>query len=255
MKTKEKAIKGFKGFDKDLKCRDFQYKEGEIYETDKKPVRCTENGFHLCLEPIDIFNYYNPAESKFHEVEGFGDSNASDEDSKIAVSKIKIGAEISLFDLVKVGVDMILKRCKKDTNKLIKDRSAAVNSGYSSAAVNSGNRSAAVNSGYRSAAVNSGDSSAAVNSGNSSAAVNSGNSSVAEVSGKYSIACGLGYENKAKASLNSWIVLTEWINDGNYHINNVKSAKIDGKKLKADTFYRLENGKFIKCEQSYENKR
>ena len=118
--TKEKITKGYKGFDKDLKCRDFQYKEGETYETDQKPVRCTENGFHFCTEPIDVFGYYDPANSIFHEVEGFGETSTDNSDSKIAVSKIKIGAEISLFDMVKIGVDMILKRCKKDTEKLIK---------------------------------------------------------------------------------------------------------------------------------------
>ena len=213
-----KTIKGFKGFDKDLKCRNFQYEEGETYETEQKPVRCTENGFHFCLEPLDVLAYYDPANSKFHAVEGFGESDTSTDDSKIAVSKIKIGAELSLFDFIKLGVDVILKKTKDKTEK---------------------------NSGYRSAAVNSGDSSAAVNSGNRSAAVNSGYRSAAEVSGKHSIACAFGYKNKAKASLGSWIVLTEWIYDGEYHIKNLKSAKIDGKKLKADTFYKLVDNKIV----------
>ena len=67
---KENVIKGFKGFDKDLKCRDFQYEVGKEYETDKKPIRCTENGFHLCTEPLDVLSYYDPANSIFHEVLG-----------------------------------------------------------------------------------------------------------------------------------------------------------------------------------------
>ena len=209
--TKEKITKGYKGFDKDLKCRDFQYKEGETYETDQKPVRCTENGFHFCTDPIDVFGYYDPANSIFHEVEGFGETSTDDSDSKIAVSKIKIGAEISLFDMVKIGVDMILKRCKKDTEKLIKDRSAAVNSGDSSAAVNSGDRSAA------------------------------------EVTGKHSIACGFGIENKAKGSLGCWLVLTEWVHEGEWQIKNLKSVKVDGKKIKADTWYMLKDNKIIEA--------
>jgi hypothetical protein len=102
-----------------------------------------------------------------------------------------------------------------------------------------------VNSGYRSAAVNSGGSSAAVNSGDSSAAVNSGGRSAAEVTGKNSIACAFGYKNKAKASLGSWIVLTEWHYDNGYQIKNLKSAKIDGKKLKAGTFYKLMDNKIV----------
>ena len=209
--TKEKITKGYKGFDKDLKCRDFQYKEGETYETDQKPVRCTENGFHFCTDPIDVFGYYDPANSIFHEVEGFGETSTDDSDSKIAVSKIKIGAEISLFDMVKIGVDMILKRCKKDTEKLIKDRSAAVNSGDRSAAVNSGDRSAA------------------------------------EVTGKHSIACGFGIENKAKGSLGCWLVLTEWVHEGEWQIKNLKSVKVDGKKIKADTWYMLKDNKIIEA--------
>ena len=200
--TKEKITKGYKGFDKDLKCRDFQYKEGETYETDQKPVRCTENGFHFCTDPIDVFGYYDPANSIFHEVEGFGETSTDNSDSKIAVSKIKIGAEISLFDMVKIGVDMILKRCKKDTEKLIKDGSAAVNSGTSSAA---------------------------------------------EVTGKHSIACGFGIENKAKGSLGCWLVLTEWVHEGEWQIKNLKSVKVDGKKIKADTWYMLKDNKIIEA--------
>jgi hypothetical protein len=71
----------------------------------------------------------------------------------------------------------------------------------------------------------------------------SGSYSSSSVIGKESVACGLGYQNKAKASLDSWIVLTERKNDGT--IINIKSAKIDGKKMKAETFYILKRGKFI----------
>jgi len=258
-----KTIKGYKGFDKGLKCRGFQYKVGKTYETDGEPVLC-ENGFHFCTEPLDVFGYYSPGGSVFHSVDGMDKSKAATDDSKIAVSKIKIGAEISLFDFIKIGVDCILKRCKKNTEKNSGYSSAAMNSGNSSAAMNSGDRSAAMNSGYRSAAMNSGyssaamnsgdssaamnsgDSSAAMNSGNSSAAVNSGDSSAAEVNGDHSIACGFGYDNKAKASLGSWIILTEWGSEGIYYIKNLKSIKVDGKRIKADTFYKLEDGKFIK---------
>jgi len=250
-------IKGFKGFDKNLKCRDFQYEVGKTYEITDKPVRCTNHGFHFCENPLDIFGYYDPANSVFHEVTGSGDVDTSTEDSKIAVSKIKIGAEISLFSIIKLGIDIILKKAK-DTKKDSGDSSAAVNSGYrsaavnsgdSSAAVNSGDSSAAVNSGYSSAAVNSGDSSAAVNSGYRSAAVNSGYRSAAEVTNKNSLAVGFGIYNKAKACLGSYICLAEWEQNESYewNIKHLKSAKIDGKKLLADTWYILENGKFTKA--------
>ena len=236
---KQKIIKGFKGFNKNLVCNGFQYEEGSTFKMDGKPERC-KRGFHFCIEPIDIFEYYDPANSIFHEVEGCGKSSTDENDSKIAVSKIKIGAKIKLFDLVKIGVDMILKRCQKNVNK---------NSGDSSAAVNSGDSSAAVNSGDSSAAVNSGNRSAAVNSGNRSAAVNSGYRSAAEVSGDNSIACGFGYKNKAKAALNCWIVLTEWTNNEEEicQIKAVKSAKIDGKRLKPNKWYKLVNNRIIEA--------
>ena len=204
---KEEITKGVKGFDKDLKCRGFQFKEGEIFETDKKPARCTENGFHFCENPLDVFAYYPPSDSIYHAVEGIGQKDTSDEDSKIAVSKIKIGAQISLFEMIKLGVECILKRV--DVKNAL-----ATNTGDSSAATNTGDRSAAI------------------------------------VGGKDSIACGLGIDNKARACRGSFIVLAEWENDENrnWHIKHVKSAKIDGKKLKADTFYMLKNGRFVEVE-------
>ena len=213
---KEEITKGVKGFDKDLKCRGFQFKEGEIFETDKKPARCTENGFHFCENPLDVFAYYPPSDSIYHAVEGIGQKDTSDEDSKIAVSKIKIGAQISLFEMIKLGVECILKRV--DVKNAL-----ATNTGDSSAATNTGDRSAATNTGYSSAAI---------------------------VGGKDSIACGLGIDNKAMACRGSFIVLAEWENDENrnWHIKHVKSAKIDGKKLKADTFYMLKNGRFVEVE-------
>ncbi|NMB83301.1 MAG: hypothetical protein GYA14_15945 [Ignavibacteria bacterium] len=106
---KEKVTKGFKAFNKDLTCRGFQYKEGETFEMDEEPVRC-ECGFHFCTEPLDVFQYYPPADSVIHHVEGFGEGSTDNEDSKIAVSKIKIGAQIGLPEFVKLSIDAILKR-------------------------------------------------------------------------------------------------------------------------------------------------
>ena len=113
---------------------------------------------------------------------------------------------------------------------------------------NSGDRSSAVNSGDRSSAVNSGDSSSAVNSGYRSSAVNSGYRSSAVNSGKEGIAVALGIESKAKAALGGWLVLSEWeYDEENYqwHRIAVKSRKVDGNKIKADTFYKLKNGRFV----------
>jgi hypothetical protein len=246
-KQDDEIIKGVKGFNKDLTCRGFQYEVGKTYETDEKPVRCTANGFHFCTNPLDIFSYYNPIDSVFHEVDGMEQKDTSDDDSKIAVSKIKIGEEINLFQLIKIGVECILKKVDfKDTPATnTGERSAATNTGERSAATNTGESSAATNTGNWSAATNTGYGSAATNTGNWSTATNTGNWSAATVEGKDSIACGFGIDNKAKACLGSFIVLTEWEYSDNWHIKMIKSAKIDGKKLKADTFYKLVNGKFV----------
>jgi len=225
---KENVIKGFKGFNKDLTCRGFQFKEGEVYETDKTPVRCTENGFHFCLEPLDILRYYSPVESVFHYVEGFGNFSTDKEDSKIAVSKIKIGAKIGIGEFCKLAIEMVMKRCKTKAKENSGDGGLASNSGYSGLASNSGYGGLASNSGYGGLASNSGD------------------RGLAETNGANSLAVAFGILSKAKACLNSYITISEWVYENNgWVLKTVKSAKIDGKKLKADTWYKLQNGKFV----------
>ncbi|MFA5379689.1 MAG: hypothetical protein WC455_28280, partial [Dehalococcoidia bacterium] len=119
------------------------------------------------------------------------------------------------------------------------------NTGHQSAATNTGHQSAATNTGHQSAATNTGHRSAATNTGHRSAATNTGHRSAATVGGRESIACGLGYQCKARGSLGCWIVLAE--RDDDYKIQVVKAAKVDGKKIKADTFYILQCGKFVEA--------
>ena len=223
-----KILEGFKGFDNKLACRNFQYEVGKEYKTKSDPVLC-EKGFHFCENPFDVFGYHPPSESRYCAVKSFGEKTSEGSD-KVATSHIKIGIEIGLKGMVEAGVKFILDKINwKD-----------------SAATNTGNRSAATNTGNRSAATNTGDQSAATNTGYQSAATNTGDQSAASVEGKESVAIAIGYQNKAKGSLGCWLVLSEWVNDenGNYHISSVKSARIDGKKIKADTWYMLTNKKF-----------
>jgi hypothetical protein len=124
------------------------------------------------------------------------------------------------------------------------DYSAVTNTGHQSAATNTGDQSAATNTGDQSAATNTGYRSAAANTGNYSAATNTGYHSAAVVSGESSVACALGAHSKAKASLGSAIVIAERDDQG--RLLRIKAAIVDGKKIKADTFYVLENGKFKK---------
>ena len=100
-----KVVKSYKGFNKDMTCRDFQYKEGKEYETSKAVV-CNE-GFHACEHPLDCLGYYPPNTSVYHEVEQTGEfsSDSGSRDSKIASTKIKIGAKLSIAGLVQAAID------------------------------------------------------------------------------------------------------------------------------------------------------
>ena len=128
-------MKTYKGFDKDLKCRGFQYEVGKEYE--EKEAKACKKGFHACENPFDVFNYYPPCDgNRYCEVEQSGELSRHDDDSKVASTKIKIGVELGLKGLIQAGVSFILDKSdwKDDT---------AVNSGNHSAAVNSGDQSAA----------------------------------------------------------------------------------------------------------------
>ncbi len=231
------SVKGYKGFDKNMQCRGFQYKVGGKYKEDE--VSICEKGFHFCENPLDVFYYYAPADSRYAEVEGGGKMERHDSDSKIVCSELHIKDEIGLTGLIQAGVKFILDRVKWEDAK-------ESNTGDQSAATNTGYRSVATNAGYQSAATNTGDQSAATNTGYQSAATNTGYQSVASVEGKESVAMAIGYESKAKGALGSWIVLSEW--NGECHIKDVQCVNIDGEKIKADTYYRLQNGEFVEME-------
>ena len=220
-------LKGFKGFDKDLKCRDMQYKVGEEFSipSDKELNVCPNNskeaGLHYCKEPFDVFGFYPPSTSRYCIVEGMDVMDKFERDGKVSSKRIKIEAEVSLSNFIKLGVDIILSKIDKSKKQTIsKDDSAATNTG---------DYSAATNTGYKSAATNTGDYSAAT------------------VEGKQSIAANFGIEGKARGKKSCWIVLTEWKQEKDYSwvIIEVKSFKVDGKKIKEDIFYTLKDGKPI----------
>ena len=206
-------MKCFKGFDKDLRCKGFQYEVGKEYETERAEI--CEEGFHACEFPFDVLRYYNPADSRFCEVELDANEQTHD-DSKRVGKKIKIGAEIGLSGLVKAGVKFILEKADFENAK----------------ATNTGDRSAATNTGNWSAATNTGDYSAATNTGDYSAAT---------VEGKESIAIVTGNGSKASGKRGCWLVLTE--RDNKNHVLGVQAVKVDGKTIKEDAFYTLSGGK------------
>lgn len=204
------TIKGFKGFDKNLKCRNYQYEVGQDFE-ETGNIKACSNGFHFCENPADIFSYYPPSDSgnlnRYCEVEGTGKIDKDSNDSKIACSKIHISAEIGIKGLINAWVKFILDKVNWNDSK----------------------------------ATNTGDYSAATNTGNQSAAIVDGKDSIAIVTGK---------DSKAKGVLGCWIVLTERGNwDGEtYPILSVQAFKVDGKSIKEDTFYKLVDGKPKKVE-------
>jgi hypothetical protein len=106
------AVKSYKGFNKDMTCRGFQYEEGKEYE--EESVEVCDHGFHACEYPLDCLGYYSPSESVYHEVEQSGEIQKHSEDTKVASTKIKIGAEISIAGLVKAAIEYTVKRVKKD---------------------------------------------------------------------------------------------------------------------------------------------
>ena len=288
----ENIIYAYKGFDKDLKCRGFQYEVGKEYKQEGK-IKCCNNGFHACEFPLDVFRYYAPGENcRYCTVTQSGETDKEKDDSKVASSKIHIETEIGLDGIIKAGVKFILDKVnwknKKESNTGDQsaatntsnysaatntgyysaatntgdqsaatntgatntgDQSAATNTGYQSAATNTGYQSAATNTGNRSAATNTGNYSAATNTGSYSAATNTGDRSAAKVSGKESIAIVTGKDSKAAGSIGDWIVLTEreeW-NGDTCPIKEVKALKVDGEKIKADTFYKLVDGEAVEA--------
>lgn len=106
------AIKSYKGFNKDMTCRGFQYEEGKEYEESNALV--CENGFHACEYPLDCLSYYSPSESVYHEVEQSGKLSKESDDTKVASTKIKIGAKLSIAGLVEAAIEYTKERVKQE---------------------------------------------------------------------------------------------------------------------------------------------
>ena len=248
-----KSIKGFKGFSKDWKCKDYQFAPGGEYNHTGE-VKACNSGFHFCENPLDVFSYYQPGQSVYAEVEGTGEIDKQGDDSKVSCSKLKIGAEISLSAYIKFAIEFLTSKVDNSKKQTLignnasntGDQSAASNTGNRSAASNTGDYSAASNTGDYSAASNTGDQSAASNTGYQSAASNTGDQSAASNTGKQGVASSLGIDGKAKGALGCFLVLAEWKEiDGEWNRISVKSVKVDGKRIKADVWYILKGGKFI----------
>ena len=260
-------MKSYKGFDSNLQCRGFQYEIGKEYEEEKAQA-CT-CGFHACEMPLDVFNHYPPAGSRFCEVEQSGEMSRDGDDSKVASTKIKTGAEIGIPGLVKAQVEWVKERigfddAVKRANESPDDRAtgyqgAASATGYQGAASATGNQGAASATGYQGAASATGYQGAASATGNRGAAsatgdlgaaIATGYEGTAAATGIGGVAVSTGYGGKVIGALGRAIVCCErgeW--DGKtYPLLAVVSAVVDGEIIKADTWYTTKDGKFVEVE-------
>ena len=227
----------YKGMDKNMQCRGFQYEVGKEYETDNAKV--CECGFHACEYPLDVFSYYPPATSRYFEVEQAGEISKSDENSKVASSKIKIGAELNIAGIVKAAVEYTKSHCtEEEGNHATGDQGAASATGLQGAASATGYQGAASATGYQGAASATGYQGAASATGDQGAASATGENSVA-------MSCGLN--GKVMGALGCALFLVERgeFDGKSYPIISVKGEIVDGKKIKPNVWYTIQNGEFV----------
>ena len=262
----EQKIKAYKAFDKDLSYRGFKYEVGKEYE-ETGYIKACEKGFHACPYPLDVFGYYAPAGSRFCEVEQSGKIDDSESD-KVCSSKIRIGAELDIRGLVKAAVSFVKERCTNECNAdpgkpaTAGDYGAATAGNYGAAtagyrgaatagnygAATAGDRGAAT-AGYSGAATagnygaaTAGDSGAAT-AGNRGAATARGKAST----GSNGLSVARGNNVRVKGGIGAILVIAEEGEDS-YDIVDWKAVVVDGEVVKADTWYRLENGELVEVD-------
>ena len=250
MKKEKVFMEGYKGFNKDLKCRDKQYYENSIAEEDEAII-CNK-GIHFCKDPAEVLNYYPMLDddcnlNKFRKVEAL-DECFTDDHKKFVTKKIKIGTKLTFFDLINLSIDFdyknIIDKCNSENNN---DDYAQIGiSGNYAKIGSSGNYAKIGSSGYSAKIGISGNYAKIGSSGNSAKIGSSGNYAKIDSTGKYSVIMCAGNKSKAKGKIGSWITLAEWKNDdGIRKPKCVKTEYIDGTRIKEDTWYILKDGEFV----------
>ena len=277
----ENMIKSYKGFDKDMQCRGFQYEVGKEYDMDGE-IKCCDRGFHACKSPLEVWDYYDMLNSRFAEVEQSGKIDEEENSTKVCSSRIKIKAELKLADIINIGVEWL-----KDITSPTKVKETGTlndNSGYSaqigssgysaqigssgdyakigssgdSAQIGSSGYSAKIgssgcsaqigSSGYSAKIGSSGDSAQIGSSGDYAQIGSSGDYAKIDSTGDDSVIMCAGNSSIAKAKVGSWITLAEWKWSDEKKRDVpvcVKTEYVDGENIKADTWYQLKNGKFV----------
>ena len=150
------VVTAFKGFDTDLQCRNFQFEVGQTYEHTGEVEACRE-GFHACEHPLNVFNYYPPATSRFALVSQWGKLSRHSDDTKVASAFLRVEAELDLAGLTQAAVKWVSDRAKWVEGPVAEgENEAATASGARGAATATGNQGAALASGTRGAATASG---------------------------------------------------------------------------------------------------
>ena len=217
-------MKAYKGFNKDMTCRGFQYEIGKAYETDAADL-CSI-GFHACENPLDCFGHYAPATSRYCEVEIEDNGQRSPEDSKVVGKKIKIGAELSTEQICKLHFEYVRSRCAPAKTNAAGDRESASAGEYGSASA--GWYGSASAGWYGSASA--GDYGVSASRGSSSA-------------GENGVAAARGEHAKVRGGIGSVLVVCVEKKDS-YDIAEWKAAVVDGERIRPDTWYTVENGEF-----------
>ena len=250
----ENVITSYKGFDKNMQCRGFQYEVGKEYEMDGE-IKCCNRGFHACKSPIEVWDYYDMLNSRFAEVEQSGKIDKEEKSTKVCSSHIKIKAELKLADIINVGVEWlkdITSPSKIKTDGVLndnEDRNKKIASSGDSAQIGSSGDSAQIGSSGDYAKIGSlGDYAKIGSSGYSTQIGSSGNNAKIDSTGEDSVIMCAGNSSKAKAKVGSWITLAEWewSDEKKRHVPVcVKTEYVDGENIKADTWYQLKNRKFV----------
>jgi hypothetical protein len=280
----EEVVKSIKGFSRDLTCMGFQFEIGKSYEAAGE-IKACKNGFHAIEgHPLEVFDYYPPATSRYCETIQSGQLARHSDDSKIASAKITIGVEISISELTARAVKWVFDRAKwagapvatgdneaatasgtRGAATASGDQGAATASGYQGAATASGSRGAATASGSRGAATASGDQGAATASGDQGAATASGSrgaatasgyqgaatasgdQGAATASGKTVVAIATGFEGKARGEPGSAICLVCRDDDG--EIVAIRASKVGENGVAPGVWYSLDaEGNFVAVE-------
>ena len=209
-------MKAYKGFDRNMRCRGSQFEEGKTYEEDE--AKLCKAGFHACENPLDVWNYYPPADDcEYHEVEleDVSEERNSD-DSKVCGKRIRIGTKLGIKGFVYAFVNLCIDKIK------------GVKAAQGAQTDNSEDGACIASSRYGACIASSGDE-ARIGSAGDGACI--------QTLGTNCVMMCAGQNGRAKGKTGSWIVLTEWLNGE----PNVVARRIDGTSIKADTWYFLKN--------------